>query len=162
LAPCRDMFARGLLAWFVVLAWAATHLIGQVDAQVIETASEDASAPAAVAPTGQPKAPTVRASLRKAVEDPALELIDPRTDRLKIVIRVDAPDGVSTNVAAVGPIPMEWPEQRLRLLSETVTPGARAVETVLKGQAAMLKLTVPTIAKGGFASVERLYEITRY
>lgn len=103
-----------------------------------------------------------RPSLKKAVIDPALNLIDPRTYRLKVVLRIEAQDATATNVSAVGPIPLEWPEQRLRLLSETITPGARATEQILKGQAGIIKLTVASIPKGGHASIERLYEITRY
>lgn len=105
----------------------------------------------------------LRAALPNKVEvDPALEVLEPRTYRLKIVIRIDAPDGVVRNALAEGPIPIEWQEQELRLLEEKITPGARITEAMLKDQAAMLRLHVREIPKGGFASVERLYEITRF
>jgi transglutaminase-like putative cysteine protease len=97
-----------------------------------------------------------------AAVDPAIELFDPRTYRLKVVIRIDCPDGEVKNVVATGPIPMDWPEQRVRLISQKISPQARASEFFLKGQAALLKFQVPQIPKGGSAFVERLYEITRY
>jgi hypothetical protein len=97
-----------------------------------------------------------------AIPDPALELVDPRTYRLRVVIRIEAPDGAVKNVIATGPIPMDWPEQRVRLISQKMSPQAKCSEQILKGQAALLKFQVPQIPKGGSAFVERLYEITRY
>src|SRR5690606_3270468 len=41
-------------------------------------------------------------------------------------------------------------------------PGARVSEQVFPGQAAMLKFQVGRIAQGDAASIERMYEITRY
>ncbi len=99
---------------------------------------------------------------RYAVPDAALELADPRTYRLKVVIRIEAPDGAVKNVIATGPIPMDWPEQRVRLISQKISPQCKVSEQILKGQAALIKFQVPQIPKGGVVFVERLYEITRY
>ena len=98
-----------------------------------------------------------------AIPDPALELVDPRTYRLKVIIRIEATDGAVKNVMATGPIPMDWPEQRVRLISQKISPQRQVpARQMLKGQAALLKFQVPQIPKGGSAFVERLYEITRY
>ena len=99
---------------------------------------------------------------QKVVKDPAMELTDPRTYRLNVVLKVEAPDGKLTNVVAVEPIPMDWPEQQVRLISQKLSPGARVTQEVIPGQAAMLRLQVATIPQGGSATVERLYEITRH
>lgn len=99
---------------------------------------------------------------RYAIPDPAIELADPRTYRLKVVIRIRAVDSTVRNIVATGPIPMNWPEQRVRLLSEKLSPNARCTEQVLPGQAALIKFQVSQIPKGKEASVERMYEITRY
>ena len=99
---------------------------------------------------------------QKVVKDPALELTDPRTYRLNIVMRVEAPDGKLTNVVAVEPIPMDWPEQQVRLITQKVSPGAKVTQELVPGQAAILRLQVATIPAGGSATVERLYEITRH
>lgn len=108
------------------------------------------------------KASQAAALNRYAEIDPALELADPRTYRFKMVVRIDAPDGPVKNVVATGPVPMNWPEQRVRLLSQKISPNAKCSEMVIKGQAALLKFQVAQIPKGGSAFVERLYEITRY
>lgn len=120
-------------------------------------ASSDAKAEAAPA-----KAPRTGIKNKFAEPDPALELADPRTYRLKVIIRVEAKEGAVKNVIATGPIPMDWPEQKVRLLSEKISPQAHVTETILKGQAALIKLQTAQIPKGGAAFVERLYEITRY
>lgn len=99
---------------------------------------------------------------RYAVPDAALELFDPRTYRLKVIIRIEAADGAVKNVIATGPIPMDWPEQRVRLISQKISPQCKVSEQILKGQAALIKFQVPQIPKGGSVFVERLYEITRY
>jgi hypothetical protein len=99
---------------------------------------------------------------RYAVPDAALELFDPRTYRLKVVIRIEAAEGAVKNVIATGPIPMDWPEQRVRLISQKISPQCKVSEQILKGQAALIKFQVPQIPKGGSVFVERLYEITRY
>jgi hypothetical protein len=119
-------------------------------------ASEDKGAPI---PTKRLRAAVKN---RYATIDPALELADPRTYRLRVMVRISAPEATVNNIVATCPIPMEWPEQKVRLLSEQVSPGARVSETVLPGQAAMLKFQVARIAQGDSASIERMYEITRY
>lgn len=139
-----------LIAAFAV--WTPLALAQQAEDETSGTAVPEASAPAQ-----KPAAKTASPPL-----DPALELLDPRTYRLKVLIKVEASEGAVTNVVAVGPIPIEWPEQKLRLLSEKVTPGAKVTETILKGQAGMVKIQVPTLVKGGTLSFERLYEVTRY
>lgn len=94
--------------------------------------------------------------------DNAIELSEPRTYRLQVVIRVDAPNGPVTNVVAQSPIPIEWQEQKLRLIEEKISPGARVKVSVIKGRAGMLELRAKRIRQGEFVSVERLYEVTRY
>lgn len=99
---------------------------------------------------------------RKIDTDSAIELSEPRTYRLQVIIRVDAPNGPVSNVIAQSPIPLEWQEQKLRLIEEKITPGARVKVSVLKGRAGMLELRAKRIRQGEFAAVERLYEVTRY
>jgi hypothetical protein len=96
--------------------------------------------------------------------DPAIELLEPRTYRLKMVVRVESPENTeSRNVVVVAPIPMDWPEQRARQIgSPKVTPGGKLETTVKRGQCATMKFTIPTIPAGESAGVELLYEITRW
>lgn len=96
--------------------------------------------------------------------DPALELAEPRTYRMKIVVRVESPaDSESRNVVVVAPIPMDWPEQRVRQIGDAkLTGGGKYKTTVKPSQCATMKYIIPRIAAGESAGVELLYEITRW
>ncbi len=138
-------YRLGAWSLLAVLCWAQP---GSIFAQ---TAVESTVA----ANTSEPATAT-------APKVPGLELIEPRTYRLRLVTRIEAPDGPLTNVVAMSPFPLEWPEQKLKLLSEKVSPGAKVSEQIFKGQAGLLKLQAASVPQGEAASVERLYEVTRY
>jgi transglutaminase-like putative cysteine protease len=160
------------LAAAACLQWTPSAGIRADDTVEDTVVADEASSPAVDAGASRPddpeanhpeaKPPVALAKNTFAIPDPALELFDPRTYRLKVIIRVDAPDGPVKNVIATGPIPMDWPEQHVRLISQKISPQCKCSEQILKGQAALIKFTIPQIPKGGSAFVERLYEITRY
>jgi transglutaminase-like putative cysteine protease len=129
------------------------------DLELIESKSIEATA---AAEEKSKTAARLKTATQKVVKDPALQYTDPRTYRVKVGFRVEASGGKLNNVTAIGPIPMDWPEQEVRLLSEKVTPGAKVSQQVFPGQRAMLKLQTASVAEGESAFVERLYEITRY
>ncbi len=151
-----------LTSWFSQSERTPSRADEVVDDTVV--ADEDRSASAADdSDSATDAVKSVGQSAKKQVPlDPALELADPRTYRLKVMIRIEAPEAPVKNVIAIGPIPMDWPEQSVRLLNQKLSPTSKCSETVLKGQAAILRFQVPQIPKGGAAFVERLYEITRY
>jgi hypothetical protein len=130
----------------------------QPDADDRAADADDNNQPAAQPPITRVPTP---AKNRFAKPDPALELGDRRTYRFKWAILIDAPDAPCKGVVAMGPIPMNWPEQQVRLLSQELSPGSRVSEQVMNGQAAVLKFQVSNIPKGGSAYVIRMYEITR-
>ncbi|HEY1785320.1 MAG TPA: transglutaminase-like domain-containing protein [Pirellulales bacterium] len=132
------------------------------DASDDVVAVDELEAPAVDAASSLQTSSGAKSVTQKVVKDPAMELTDPRTYRLKILLKVEAPDGKLTNVVAVEPIPMDWPEQQVRLISQKLSAGARVTQEVIPGQAAVLRLQVATIPQGGSATVERLYEVTRH
>ncbi len=93
---------------------------------------------------------------------PGFELSNPRTYRFKMSIRVQADRSRIRGVKATGPIPFDWREQKVKLISETKPRGSRTKDRKLGGRGAMMEFTVPTIPAGESAVVERIYEITRY
>ena len=129
---------------------------------LFERGAKPANEPAEPVQTRTTRLPRASAKNRFAVPDPALELADPRTYQLKIGIHISAPESPAKTVVATAPIPMDWPEQKVRLLSEKKSPHVRMSEEIQPGQAALMKLQVAQIPKGGTAFVERLYEVTRY
>ena len=94
--------------------------------------------------------------------DSAFELSEPRTYRLKLTFRVEAKGGALRNVTVTGPVPIDWREQRVKLIEEHKPAGVTTRVTLFPGQAAMLVIRIPAVPAGGFAVVERIYELTRY
>lgn len=176
--PLRWAALTALVALLTSSPFALTALAQREQVEDTKVADEDDSRPlferqGKKAPAFETDSPEVTGKKNKAVRqpaknryavaDPALELADPRTYRLRVVVKITAQEAEVDNLVATCPIPMEWPEQKVRLLEEKREPStARVSEQVLPGQAAILKFQVPHIAKGKEASVERLYEITRY
>src|SRR3954454_17235460 len=89
----------------------------EIDGSSVESTSDDADEAATSAATRtKSNEKRVNGNGRYSVPDPALELVDPRTYRLRVIIRIEATDSPVKNVVATGPIPMDWPEQRVRLI----------------------------------------------
>ncbi len=162
--PCRAVAQRQEEVADTVVADPGDLGVGLGTGLVATTPADD------VAPPTEDRQPdnAVRTAVPKPVKnryatpDPALELTDPRTYRLKWAIRIEAASAPAKGIVATGPIPMDWPEQRVRLLSQTISKGSRISEQVFAGQAAVLKFQVAKIPQGETAFVERMYEITRY
>lgn len=93
---------------------------------------------------------------------PGFELSHPQTYRLRVAIRVDASPGPVQSVIATCPVPIDWPEQSVKLIAQTGPPGARIRVSTVEGQAGMLTASIPALPAGGSAVVERVYEVTRY
>lgn len=97
-----------------------------------------------------------------AVDDSFFEISDPRTYRLRLSFRVEAPGKPLKNVIVTGPVPIDWREQRVKLLEEHKPPGTTTRITQFPGQAAMLVVRFAPVPAGGYAEVVRVYELTRY
>ncbi len=144
----------------MVIAPTRLHADGQFIKDTFDARSEDttalpdadgnaaSAADSRSAPTTPITQVPVPAKNRFDKPDPALELGDRRTYRFKWAILIDAPDAPCKGVVAMGPIPMNWPEQQVRLLSQELSPGSRVSEEVMNGQAAVLKFQVSNIPKG--------------
>jgi transglutaminase-like putative cysteine protease len=144
-----------------MLPLAAVEAKDRDSSSAADTDSDHRGEVAENAKATRPAKPSIKPGISP---DPAIELLEPRIYRLKIVVRAEAPeDAESRNVVIVAPIPMDWAEQRARLIgSPKVTQGGKYTETVKRGQCATMKFTIPSIAAGESAGVELLYEITRW
>lgn len=92
---------------------------------------------------------------------PGIELTRPQTYRLRVILRVTAESTPLRDIVATGPIPVDWPEQKVRLISETKAVGVTTQVVTFAGQAALLQMRVATLAAGGDVEVVRVYELTR-
>ena len=129
------------------------------DAELDESCAIEAAA--AGDKTARPET-RLKAITQPVVKDPAMQYTDPRTYRVKVGFRVKAAGGRPKGVTATGPIPIDWPEQEVRLVSEKITPGANIKQQVSPGQRATVTMQMASLAAGESAQFERVYEITRY
>ena len=83
------------------------------------------------------------------------------TYRVKIVLRVEADTNTLSKISATCPIPVDWPEQQVKLVSETKTEGAKTREKTVAGMGALLVVDCPKLPRGQVLEVERIYELTR-
>ena len=85
-----------------------------------------------------------------------------RRYKLHLHYRVDAPNTTLRRVVATGALPIEWPEQKVRLIEEKKSRGIRIRENRIKGQGGFMTLSASSIPAGGFVEVVRIYEVARY
>ena len=112
---------------------------------------------------------SVTSSTSQDVADPdadetatsVLRYCDPKTYRAHFAITVRASRSAVRNVIATCPVPVDWPEQQVRLVSESKPAVAAVRVTELPGLGAMLIVRVPALPAGAAVTVERVYEITR-
>jgi transglutaminase-like putative cysteine protease len=85
-----------------------------------------------------------------------------RTFHLRIGIRVRASDGPIQQAVASTAIPMEWPEQQVRLIAEDTPAGQRIQTRRVGGTAEQMLLRIPRLAQGSSATAVYTYELTRW
>ncbi len=95
-------------------------------------------------------------------EPPGIEIRHPITYRLKISMRISAEKKPLSRVAATCPIPVDWREQKAKLLSEKKPDGSKSRERTVDGMGALWVWECPKLAAGESVAAERIYEITRF
>jgi hypothetical protein len=94
-------------------------------------------------------------------EPGVLRYAEPQTYQARFALTLRATRGPVRNVIATSAVPVDWPEQQVRLVREDKPPGVATQVTELPGQGAMLVVRVPALPAGGEVTIERVYEITR-
>jgi hypothetical protein len=101
----------------------------------------------------------------RQLESPAggvVNLDQSRTFRLRIGIRVNAADGPVQRAVAAVAVPIDWPEQQVRVL-DTEHPTGTQVQNRRAGDTAeQMLLRLPRLGGGSTATVVRRFEVTRW
>lgn len=95
-------------------------------------------------------------------QESGVEVTQPQTYHLKITLRVEAEKQNLTRVKAMCPIPVDWREQKVKLVSETVPRGVKSREQSIKGMGALWVLDALRLPTGQTLEAERVYEIQRF
>jgi hypothetical protein len=83
------------------------------------------------------------------------------TGQYKFGFQIEAPQGAVTGIVATMAVPMDWPEQTVKVVSEEISPKARVSYRLLDGGVKQMVVNIPRLAKGEEASVEVVYEVTK-
>jgi hypothetical protein len=87
---------------------------------------------------------------------------DVRTQRYRVGVVVTAVGGRCRGIVATLPVPAEWPEQRVRVVEEDVTPGIRGPSyRMLGGGVRQMIVEIPEIAPGQEARAVVTFELDR-
>jgi hypothetical protein len=86
------------------------------------------------------------------------------TKTIKVGVKVKAVGGPVKGIVATLPIPIEWPEQKVKVVNEDFSAGAHQVayRTVEPGGAKQMIVTIPTMTSGEELHAIVSLEITRY
>ncbi len=95
-------------------------------------------------------------------DEPGFEISRPTTYRLKIVMRVEAEGRPLSRVTATCPLPVDWREQKVKLLSETKPDRCKTRERSVEGMGGLWVLDCPKLSPGQIIEAERIYQITRF
>ncbi len=75
--------------------------------------------------------------------------------------KIDAAAGAVTGIVATMAVPMDWPEQTVKTLSEDISTNCRVSYRNIDGGVKQMVVNIPRLAKGETASVEIIYEVTK-
>ena len=90
-------------------------------------------------------------------------LRNPRTLRLEVGMIVRAAGGTLRGVYGTTPVPLEWEEQKVKIVNEEHSPDVRSVTYRTVGNTMkQMVVTIPTVAANSAAKVLVTFELTRY
>ncbi len=90
----------------------------------------------------------------------AIRLQQPQTQRWEIGFEVKSP-GLMTGVSGSMTIPMAWPEQKVTIIKEDLSPGVRIRPRVVMGDVKQLLVTIPRIDAGATVKAIVTVEVER-
>jgi hypothetical protein len=104
----------------------------------------------------------VRGQFKTAEPTLGPQLDRPTTQRVRIGLSVKASGGPCKGIYATLPVPMEWPEQVVKVVEEDVTPNAKLGKNrLLGGTVTQMIVEIPQLATGQEARAVVTYEVTR-
>jgi hypothetical protein len=96
------------------------------------------------------------------VGESRIRLANPRTQRWQIGVEIQA-RGAMAGVVASMPVPMPWPEQSVRIVSEDLSPHVRSLRyRVIDDGVNQMVVTIPRLASGETAFALVTLEIVKH
>jgi len=105
---------------------------------------------------------TARAQFEEAPTTGGPKLDKTVVQRIKIGVTVTAVGGPCKSIVASAVVPMDWPEQKVRIDKEDVSSGVNKIEyRNIGGGARQMIITIPNLANGQKATAFVTFEVTR-
>jgi transglutaminase-like putative cysteine protease len=98
-------------------------------------------------------------SAAETADSGGVVLGEPVTSQWRIGVVVRA-SGNTTGILATTPVPTDWPEQKVRIVAQEISPKAKVAYRTLDGVKQML-VSIPRLAAGDEASAIVTFEITK-
>ncbi len=98
-----------------------------------------------------------------AAADPkGVTLKYPTTQKIRLGVIIKAPNGPCQGIYATVPIPIDWPEQQVKVASEEVSPLVTSrTERNVGGTVRQMVIEIPSLPEGQVAKCLVTYELTR-
>jgi len=105
----------------------------------------------------------IATALGETVGAEPIRLENPRTERWQIGMSVTA-TGACSGIVATLPVPLDWPEQQVKIVGQEVDRQVRSVSyrTLRPGGARQMVIAIPRLATGETASALVTFEITKH
>lgn len=95
-------------------------------------------------------------------EEGAANLGDSRTQRWKAGMIVTAEGGSCNGIVGYAPVPVDWPEQKVTIVDEDISPGAKIGYRLVDGVVKLMVVNISSIPSGRTANALVILEITRH
>lgn len=82
------------------------------------------------------------------------------TKRVRVGFTIDASAGSVTGIVATMAVPMDWPEQTVKVVSEEISPRCKVSYRNLDGGVKQMVVNIPRLSKGERAGVDMVYDVT--
>jgi hypothetical protein len=96
-----------------------------------------------------------------AEESAAIKLGKTTTTRWKFGVEITAAGSAVTGIVATLPVPMDWPEQKVKIDGEEISPKTKVSYRVLDGAVKQMQVAVPKLADGETARAVVTFEIEK-
>lgn len=83
------------------------------------------------------------------------------TSRWQCGMTVQAVGGPCFGLVGYAPVPVEWPEQQVKIVGEEISPEAKVSYTTVDGTVRVMVVRIPRLAAGETVQALVTYEITR-
>ena len=95
-------------------------------------------------------------------EEPGIRLGEATTSQWRFGVTIRAVGGAATGIRATMPVPMDWPEQQVKVVREEKSPGVAGVTyATLDGGVKQMQVNIPRLAAGSEASAMLTVEVTK-